>query len=69
VIESEDHKWEAARRDTWLRELLTDSSGSEMEEEYTRFAESGRWIAEMAGARDKECRKQEEQMEAGAPSE
>jgi hypothetical protein len=54
-----------ARRDAWLRELLTDSSGSETEEKCTRFAESGRWIAEMTGIRDKECCKQEEGVEAG----
>jgi hypothetical protein len=29
--------------------MLTDSSGSESEEKYARFAESGRWIAEMTG--------------------
>jgi hypothetical protein len=63
VIGDESHRWEVARRDAWLRELLTDSSGSEAEEEYSRFAESGRWTAEMAGSRDKECRKQEKSME------
>jgi hypothetical protein len=52
-----------------LRELLTDSSGSETEDEYTRFAESGRCIAEMTGNRDKKCCEQEEGMEAGASSE
>ncbi len=50
-----------------MRELLTDSSGSKTEEKYARFAESGRWIAEMTGSRDKECRKQEKGMEVGAP--
>ncbi len=64
MTENEGHKWEVARRDAWLRELLTDSSGSETEEKYTRFAESGRWIAEMTGIRDKECCKREEGMEA-----
>jgi hypothetical protein len=49
VTEDKDHQWETARQDAWLRELLTDSSGSETEEKYTRFAESGRWIAEMTG--------------------
>jgi hypothetical protein len=63
------HRWEAARRDALLRKLLTDSSGNEAEEGFTRFAESGRWIAEMAGARNKECRKQEEEMEARTLSE
>ncbi len=48
-----------------MRELLTDNSGSDAEEKYTRFAESGRWIAEMTGIRDKECCKREEGMEAG----
>ncbi len=59
MIKDESHKWEVARHDAWLRELLTDSSGSESEEKYSRFAESGRWIAEMTGSRDEECRKQE----------
>ncbi len=49
VTRDKDHQWEMARQDAWLRELLTDSSGSETEEKYTRFAESGRWIAEMTG--------------------
>jgi hypothetical protein len=57
VTEDESHTWEVARQDAWLRELLTDSSGSETEGEYARFAESGRWIAEMTGIRDKQCRK------------
>jgi hypothetical protein len=43
----EREKWETARRDAWLRELLTDSSGGE--DGYTRFEESSRWIAEMTG--------------------
>ncbi len=38
-----------ARQDAWLREMLTDSSGSESEEKYARLVESGRWIAEMSG--------------------
>ncbi len=49
VTRDEDYQWELARQDAWLRELLTDSSGSESEEKYARFAESGRWIAEMTG--------------------
>jgi hypothetical protein len=49
VTRDEDHQWELARQDAWLREMLTDSSGSESEEKYARFEESGRWIAEMAG--------------------
>jgi hypothetical protein len=50
----ERENWETARRDAWLRELLTDSSGNESEDGYTRFEESGRWIAEMTGSRDRE---------------
>jgi hypothetical protein len=49
VTRDKDHEWELARQDAWLREMLTDSSGSESEEKYARFAESGRWIAEMTG--------------------
>jgi hypothetical protein len=49
VTRNKDHEWELARQDAWLREMLTDSSGSESEEKYARFAESGRWIAEMIG--------------------
>jgi hypothetical protein len=49
VMRDKDHEWELARQDAWLREMLTDSSGSESEEKYARFAESGRWIAEMTG--------------------
>jgi hypothetical protein len=49
VTRDKDHQWELARQDAWLREMLTDSSGSESEEKYARFAESGRWIAEMTG--------------------
>ncbi len=47
VVCSEQETWEAARRDAWLRELLTDSSGDESEDGCTRFRESSRWIAEM----------------------
>jgi hypothetical protein len=49
VTRDKDYQWELARQDAWLREMLTDSSGSESEEKYARFAESGRWIAEMTG--------------------
>jgi hypothetical protein len=49
VTRDKDHQWELARQDAWLRGLLTDSLGSETEEKYARFAESGRWIAEMTG--------------------
>jgi hypothetical protein len=45
----ERERWEAARRYAWLRELLTDSSEDKPEDEYTRFEESSRWIAEMKG--------------------
>ncbi len=47
VTKDKDHELELARQDAWLREMLTDSSGSESEERHARFAESGRWIAEM----------------------
>jgi hypothetical protein len=49
VAKDKDQEWELARQDAWLREMLTDSSGSESAEKYTRFEESGRWIAEMTG--------------------
>ncbi len=42
-------EWETVRMNAWLRELCTDSS----EGEYMRFKESGRWIANMTGNRDK----------------
>jgi hypothetical protein len=45
----EQEKWETARRDAWLRELITDSSEGEPEDKYTRFEESSRRIAEMTG--------------------
>ncbi len=47
-VRGERENWETARRDAWLRELLTDSSEGEPEDGYTRFDEPGRWIAEMA---------------------
>jgi hypothetical protein len=49
VTRDKDQEWERARQDAWLREMLTDTSESEAEEKYARFAESGRWIAEMTG--------------------
>jgi hypothetical protein len=49
VTRNKDYQWELASQDAWLREMLTDSSGSKTEEKYARFAESGRWIAEMTG--------------------
>jgi hypothetical protein len=41
--------WEEARRSAWLRQILSDTSSDEDEDEerYGRFAESGRWIAEL----------------------
>ncbi len=42
-------KWEQARQDAWLREMLTDTSESENEEKCGRFVESGRWITELFG--------------------
>jgi hypothetical protein len=48
-----DQQWEEARRSAWLRQLLSDSSsdeeGGEGEERFGRFAESGRWMAELYG--------------------
>jgi hypothetical protein len=48
---SRDHDWEEARRSAWLRQMLSDTSSDEDEDEdeerYGRFAESGRWIAEL----------------------
>jgi hypothetical protein len=45
VERSKDQEWEQARQDAWLREMLSDTSGSEDEESCGRFAESGRWIS------------------------
>ncbi len=39
----------AGWQDAWLRGMLTDTSESESEEKYGRFAESGRWITELFG--------------------
>ncbi len=49
ITRDKDQEWELAGQDAWARETHTDTSGSEAEEEYTRLAESGRWIAEMTG--------------------
>jgi hypothetical protein len=49
VTRNKDQEWERIRRDAWLREMLTDTSESESEEKYGRFAESGRWITELTG--------------------
>jgi hypothetical protein len=42
-----DREWEEARRYAWLRQMLSDTSSDEDEEQYGRFAESGRWMAEL----------------------
>jgi hypothetical protein len=42
-----DREWEEARRDAWLRQMVSDTSSDEDEEHYGRFAESGRWMAEL----------------------
>jgi hypothetical protein len=44
-----DQEWEQARQDSWLREMLTDTSESESEKKCGRFAASGRWITELYG--------------------
>jgi hypothetical protein len=48
---TEDQQWEEARHNAWLRQLLSDDSSDESDEEerYGRFAESGRWISELYG--------------------
>jgi hypothetical protein len=42
-----DRDWEEARRNAWLRQMLSDTSSDEDEERYWRFAESGRWMTEL----------------------
>jgi hypothetical protein len=46
-----DQDWEEARRSAWLRQMLSDTSSDEdeNEERYGRFAESGRWMSELYG--------------------
>jgi hypothetical protein len=46
-----DRQWEEVRYNAWLRQLLSDDSTDEDEDEerYGRFAESGRWITELYG--------------------
>ncbi len=46
-----DRQWEEARYSAWLRQLLSDDSSDEDEDEerYGRFAESGRWMTELYG--------------------
>ncbi len=45
MISNQD--WEEVRRDAWLRQMLSDTSSDEDEEQYGRFAESGRWMSEL----------------------
>ncbi len=42
-----DQNWEEARQSAWLRQMLSDTSSDEEEDEerYGRFAESGRWMS------------------------
>jgi hypothetical protein len=49
--QTEDQQWEEARHNAWLRQLLSDDSSDESDEEerYGRFAESGRWMSELYG--------------------
>jgi hypothetical protein len=44
-----DQGWEEARRSAWLRQMLSDTTSDEDEDEerYGRFAESGRWMSEL----------------------
>ncbi len=46
-----DRQWEEVRYSAWLRQLLSDDSSDEDEDEerYGRFAESGRWMTELYG--------------------
>jgi hypothetical protein len=46
-----DQQWEEARYSAWLRQLLSDDSSDEDNDEgrYGRFAESGRWVTELYG--------------------
>jgi hypothetical protein len=46
-----DQQWEEVRYNAWLRQLLSDDSTDEDEDEerYGRFAESGRWMTELYG--------------------
>jgi hypothetical protein len=47
----EDQQWEEVRHNVWLRQLLSDDSSDESDEEeqYGRFAESRRWMSELYG--------------------
>jgi hypothetical protein len=44
-----DRDWEEARRSAWLRQMRSDTSSDEDEDEghRGRFAEPGRWVAEL----------------------
>ncbi len=42
-----DRDWEEARRNAWMRQMLSDTSSDEDKEQYGRFVESGRWMAEL----------------------
>ncbi len=44
-----DRRWEEARHNAWLRQLLSDDSSDEDEERYERFAESERGTTELYG--------------------
>ncbi len=46
-----DRQWEEVRYSAWLRQLLSDDSSDEDEDEerYGRFAESGKWMTELYG--------------------
>jgi hypothetical protein len=46
-----DQHWEEARQNAWLRQMLSDATSDEDEDEerYGRFAESGRWMSELYG--------------------
>jgi hypothetical protein len=49
--QTKDQQWEEVRHNAWLRQLLSDDSSDESDEEerYGRFAESGRWMSERYG--------------------
>jgi hypothetical protein len=64
-----DQRWEEARQNARLRQMLSDSPSSEDEDEerHGRFAESGRWMSELYGlpqyittASGGECSEQQE---------
>ncbi len=61
-------RWEIARHNAWLRDLLTDSSEDESEDKYMRFTESEKWIAEMTGDRNGRFHEPEEDEAMGDSS-